>query len=1026
MSRRLALLAFCAAAWLAGAAPAAGQAISLRDSFPIGSGAGALCSAQLAARDPAATGMFDRAYAITCRDAAVPVGHLYALRMQPEEFSRQKEGWPQRFATLQASLADCQLAKTDIADLGRTDVVVCRLKDADVGYHVYYWTRGGTVYFAAGLAGYDSALRLGLRTLVADRPVPEQVEIATTGAGDPAAFARVQAGALDPAAAIAEAYRRNNGGSYAEAAEFFSTLAGAEAAGKSRSEALVNEALQQSDLGDFNEAARRFDDAAAVVGADPVVVRMLRNYRAINDMNREQPDEALAELARPLPAGSEVDSPAVRDLTIDARTAARLNSETEASRQLGGRSSQLLPEERAQLLDAQAQQIRGTILRLQGHPAEAAAAFNDALARIASVRNGRVVSVVWMRAQIDGELAALAEQKGNDGEAERLHRESIALLEADYPGSPALLSAQGRLAGFYARKGRAEEARRLYRGIVDSGASAGLSSPSLRRALAPYFVLLAAEVDKPDSVAEMFRASQLLVRPGVAQTQAVLARELSGGSDEAARLFRESVNLGRDVERTRTKIARLAALPRPTADESARLAAARTDLQSLEAAQVAAQSKLSQYPRYRVVSGGAMSLADLQQVLRPGEAYYKMILLGDEGYGLLVTPSGARAFRLGAGRADLEREVDAIRATISVEENGQIVTYPFDVARAHSLYDQLFGPVSGEIAGVRHLIFEPDGAMLRLPPNLLVTDAASVETYRAGAARPGSDGFDFTAIAWLGRGRDISTAVSARSFRDVRQVAPSHAARDYIGFGQNAPPQLAAVSDSAVRSILGEAPACSWPVAAWTRPISAAELRTAANLIERRDAKGAEIVTGQAFSDDAVKARADLADYRIMHFATHGLVTAPRPECPARPALMTSFGGPGSDGLLTFSEIYDLRIDADLVILSACDTAGKASLAATREAGIATGGGDALDGLVRAFVGAGGRSVIASHWPVPDDYDATQRLISGLFAAPPGTSTATALRMAEAALMADPKTSHPYYWAGFAIIGDGAAPILRR
>src|SRR6185437_8362503 len=113
-------------------------------------------------------------------------------------------------------------------------------------------------------------------------------------------------------------------------------------------------------------------------------------------------------------------------------------------------------------------------------------------------------------------------------------------------------------------------------------------------------------------------------------------------------------------------------------------------------------------------------------------------------YGLLVTPGGARAFRIGAGRADLDREVDAIRATISVEENGQVVTYPFDVAGAHELYQQLFGPVSVELAG----------AMLRLPPNLLVTDAASVETYRAKTARPDSDGFDFTGVAWLGRGRD--------------------------------------------------------------------------------------------------------------------------------------------------------------------------------------------------------------------------------------------------------------------------------
>jgi tetratricopeptide (TPR) repeat protein len=1020
MSRLARLFPVAGAAFLAALPVFAAPPISLRDSFPLGSGAGALCSVQLAAHDPAATGMFDRAYAITCRDAAVPVGHLYALRNGRDDPAA-------RLAALRAAAAECAPAEEEHIDgLGPVQLAPCRLKGFDVPYRVYSWRRGGTLYVAEGLAGYDSALRLGLRTLVADRPVPGEIAVATTGAGDPAAFARVQAGALDPAAAIAEAYRRNNGGSYAEAAEFFSNLAGAEAAAGSRAEAMANDALQQSDLGDANEASRRFDQAAAIVGADPVVARMLRNYRAIAAMNRALPDEALAELARPLPPGTEIDSAAVSELRIDARTAARLNAETQAARQLGGRSSALLPEERAQLLDAQAQQIRGTLLRLQGRPDQAEAAFDDALVRIAAVRNGRVVSIVWMRAQIDGERAAIAESRGNDAEAERLHRESVALVEAEHPGSPALLSAQGRLAGFYARKGRIDEARALYRAIVDAGAASGIASPSLRRALAPYFALLAAEADRPDAVAELFRASQLLVRPGVAQTQAVLARELSGGSDEAARLFRQSVNLGRDVERVRVEIGRLAAEPKPIAEVTARLAAARSDLQALEAAQVAAQSKLAQYPRYRVVSGGAMTLAELQKMLRPGEAYYKMILVGEDGYGLLATPTSGRAFRLGAGPAELDREVDAIRATISVEQQGKIVTYPFDVERAYRLYGQLFGPAAAELAGISHLIFEPDGAMLRLPPNLLVTDRAGVDAYLAKARRPDSDGFDFTDLAWLGRGRDVSTAVSARAFRDVRQAAPSRAGRDYIGFGENRRPQLAALSESALRAILGDGAACGWPIAAWAHPISAAELRLAAGLVERKEDKGAAIVTGQAFSDDAIKSRADLSQYRIVHFATHGLVTAPRPECPARPALMTSFGGPGSDGLLSFGEIYDLRIDADLVILSACDTAGKASLAATREAGVATGGGDALDGLVRAFVGAGGRSVIASHWPVPDDYDATDRLISGLFTAPPGTATATALRRAEAALMADPKTSHPYYWAGFAIVGDGAAPVLRN
>ena len=68
----------------------------------------------------------------------------------------------------------------------------------------------------------------------------------------------------------------------------------------------------------------------------------------------------------------------------------------------------------------------------------------------------------------------------------------------------------------------------------------------------------------------------------------------------------------------------------------------------------------------------------------------------------------------------------------------------------------------------------------------------------------------------------------------------------------------------------------------------------------------------------------------------------------------------------------------------------------------------------------------ASHWPVPDDFNATQRLITGLFTAPPGTSTATALRVSQRALMDDPATSHPFYWSAFAAIGDGSAPVIRK
>jgi CHAT domain-containing protein len=398
-----------------------------------------------------------------------------------------------------------------------------------------------------------------------------------------------------------------------------------------------------------------------------------------------------------------------------------------------------------------------------------------------------------------------------------------------------------------------------------------------------------------------------------------------------------------------------------------------------------------------------------------------MTIVGDRAYAMLVTPTSARAAALDVTAKQIDDQVGALRDTISTVENGQRITYAFDVGLAHQLYTELFGPFDADVRGVKHLIFEPDGGMLRLPANLLVMDEASVDAYKQRAAAGGDAEFDFRGINWLGRDRDISTAVSARSFAQMRSAPPSVASKDYLGLGENSPPASAAA---------GVVPAaadrdCMLPLSSWAKPISAHELQVAAQIVSAFDPKGVQIVTGNAFTDTGLEQRTDLSDYRIIHFATHGVVTARAPKCPSQPALLTSFGGSGSDGLLTFREIFDLHLDADLVILSACDTAGKASVAATQSAGLATGGDVALDGLVRAFVGAGGRLVIASHWPVPDDFNATQRLITGLFSAPAGTPTVTALRMSQRQLMDDVNTSHPFYWSAFAVVGDGEIPVIR-
>ena len=322
---------------------------------------------------------------------------------------------------------------------------------------------------------------------------------------------------------------------------------------------------------------------------------------------------------------------------------------------------------------------------------------------------------------------------------------------------------------------------------------------------------------------------------------------------------------------------------------------------------------------------------------------------------------------------------------------------------------------------MKHLIFEPDGAMLRLPPNLLVMDQASVDAYKQRAAAGGDAEFDFRGVAGSAATATSSTSVCPRSFAQLRSAPPSAAPKEYLGLGENTPPTRVSRGAGPGRRRPRLHPAA---VVVGQPDLGRRSCRSQQDR-SKFDPNGVQVVTGNGFTDTGLEARSDLNQYRIIHFATHGVVTSRAPKCAAQPALLTSFGGEGSDGLLTFREIFDLHLDADLVILSACDTAGKASAAATQQAGLATGGDVALDGLVRAFVGAGGRLVVASHWPVPDDYNATQRLITGLFSAPPGTPTVTALRMSQRELMDDANTSHPFYWSAFAAVGDGEIPVIR-
>ena len=988
---------------------------SLRDSFPIGSSDGILCQVQdRSIENKAKNNMFDRSWAVVCRDSARPVGFVYASRSPVQDLLgriRPHRSEPVTCATTEAQATVPGFRHT-----------ACQLRDEPVAYSVTVGQQDGVSYVAEGLSAYDSATLLALRSILQDSIADGTIDVATTSVEDPFAFARVQAATLKPDQALAEGYRRNLSGNYAEAAAFFETLqqrtSGMEGEDINPPEYLINRALQKSNLGEFAEADNLFEQAGALGNGDPVTERLQRNFEAMHLLNQGRIDAAIERINKPLKTSLAEQVALSERLEITTPIASRINGSARTRNLLGFvDETKLSARERAEIIDAQALQLLGTAQRLKGDRATARNSLISSYNRAVAVRDGRVTSITRLRAQTLSELSLIAEADGNMDEAGQLLRDGLDLLSIQYPETRAVNGAKARLAAFLLRSGKQAEARQLYGEVVESSLGKRSAISGMANQLAPYFRLLAEDESATD---QFFKATQILVRPGVAETQATLSRELSGGTDEAARLFRQSTNLTRNIERLRIRFVALGRIEQTASTESQKQELA-SEIEALEKSQQFTQVRLSEFPQYRAVADRFLSLADLRATMKPAEAYMRMAIIGGDIFMFYTDQSAAKIYRVPLDEAALDRTVDTIRASISVFENGQNVTYPFDIEAARGLYRALFGPVADRLARTRHLIFEPDGGMLRLPVNLLVADDLSVTRYLDRNEAPEADPFDFTGVQWLGRNLDISTAVSARAFADARRAPQSDASQQYLGMGRNEP-VLGSIKVAAMRGAEQNRDAtCQWPLSQWNSPISDRELLTARSLV---GADHSELITGATFTDTGILTKQDIDDFRILHFATHGLVTAPSPSCPAKPALVTSFGDGGSDGLLAFDEIFDLKLDADLIILSACDTAGRASIEATRAAGVSSGGGTALDGLVRSFIGAGGRSVLASHWPAPDEFRATERLINGLFSDGRGQSIAGALRQSQLELMDDPVTSHPFYWAGFALIGDGSRSFL--
>ncbi|WP_369598664.1 CHAT domain-containing protein [Sinorhizobium meliloti] len=369
-------------------------------------------------------------------------------------------------------------------------------------------------------------------------------------------------------------------------------------------------------------------------------------------------------------------------------------------------------------------------------------------------------------------------------------------------------------------------------------------------------------------------------------------------------------------------------------------------------------------------------------------------------------------FRQGLGPGGLGRSARSLVAPERVRVASQLST-------AYDLYRALFAPLEDVLRGKQHLTIVANGVLTSLPFHALISSKPD-----PNATNP------WRAAKWLIRDYAISLTPSVASLRAIKRLQRSDSTQTaYLGIGDPAiGPEtgpMVRATFSGTESLFRTAGLGQQGVSSYFRggladvervrllprlADTAIEVRTVAKSLL---AQGSiDLLLGQDATETRLKAL-PLDRFRIIHFATHGLVSGDIVGL-AEPALvMTPPAVPSQidDGLLTASEIARFQLNAGWVILSACNTAGGERPEA-----------EALSGLARSFFYAGARSVLVSHWPVISS--AAVRLTTRAFdemARDASVDRAEALRRSMLALIdnGEPHEANPGYWAPFVIVGDG-------
>jgi CHAT domain-containing protein len=695
--------------------------------------------------------------------------------------------------------------------------------------------------------------------------------------------------------------------------------------------------------------------------------------------------------------------------------------------------------------------LKGRVKEVKGHPLDALKIFVEAQALFPDDETLRFRYV-----EREPSFGAALLAAGEYQRAEVFFEKMVAINQAQF-GPRNFLTAQARayLAASLAKTNNRERALSEFaaaipillqtsRQIDDENGSAD-HDLRLQQVLEAYIDLLSTfrsgEVAGLDPAAEAFRMADAARARGVQRALAASAARASIRDADLAALVRQEQDAQKQIAALFGLLTNILSSPPQQQDADSTLQL-RTRIDKLRDARAVLRKEIERrFPDYaNLIDPRPATVADVQRVLQPGEALVSIYVGEARTYIWAVPRQGQAAFAAAnLGEKDMARAVADLRKALDPNAATLGDIPAFDVAASHRLYQQLLQPVAAGLNGAGSLLVVPDKALGQLPFGLLVTQAVANPNDASGALFSG-----YKKVPFLIRQAAVTQLPSVTALATLRRVPAGNPSRKtFAGFGDpwfspdqarqgqaEASTQVASLTTRGARGlqtrglplVRRNAPATagvnSADLAMLPRlPDTADEVRSIADALK---ADQSDIFLGSAANETQVKTL-NLADRKVVMFATHGLIpgdlnglTQPALALTA-PAVAQTEG----DGLLTMDEILGLRLDADWIVLSACNTAAGDGA-----------GAEAASGLGRAFFYAGTRAVLLTNWPV--ETTSARALTTDLFRRQAGDaslSRAKAMQQAMVGLIdgdgfVDQSAivfsyAHPIFWAPFSVVGDG-------